>query len=303
MIFTQSATPAADAVLPKLENIPECRPCWDKLEQGNWSAGLAFESHGVRLGIRTNNPAIIETLACRLPPGSIPASTPFADVLYSLRIPTPAPRPGVQRQHLLYQGVTLLARTGSLDEALNALESDLHRQVAERAADHLFVHAGVAGWQGRAVVIPGRSFCGKTHLTAALIQAGADYFSDEYAVFDASGLVWPFPKPLSLRGADGLPLPKRTAASFGSHAAVGPLPVGLILDTAFVPGASWRPRRLSPGAALMALLDNTVQIRSRPQNALAILHQAVSGAAAVKSRRGEAAAAVDWAMTHLSKQH
>ncbi len=298
MIFTDTVLSPAGAAPLRLEHIPGCRPCWHKLGQTDWNAALAFESHGVRLGIRTNAPALLEKIACLLPPGSLFASSPVVETLYSLHVP-PRPRPGVRRRHLLYEGVTLLARTSALEEALDALESDLHRQVAERAADRLFVHAGVAGWNGRAVVIPGRSFRGKTRLTAALVRAGAEYFSDEYAVFDASGLVWPYPKPLSLRGFDGLLLPPRTAAELGGLTATAPLPVGLIIDTQFVPDAPWRPRRLSPGAALMTLLDNTVQIRREPQKALAILHQTASRAAAVKSRRGEADAVALWIRNNL----
>ena len=43
-----------------------------------------------------------------------------------------------------HQGVARLARTTDLEEALAALEADLHAQVAARAKDRLFVHAGVS---------------------------------------------------------------------------------------------------------------------------------------------------------------
>jgi hypothetical protein len=36
-------------------------------------------------------------------------------------------------------------------------------------------------------VLPGRSFAGKTTLVAALVQVGAEYWSDEYPVLDAEG--------------------------------------------------------------------------------------------------------------------
>jgi hypothetical protein len=284
-----------------LENIPSCRPCWDKLEKVGWNAGQAFESHGVRFGIRATEPAVLERLAALLPPGSVPLPLPLVETLYSLKIAPAEPRPGIRHWHLLYQGVTLIARTRVLEEALDALESDLHRQVAEQAQDTLFVHAGVVGWQGRAVVIPGCSFSGKTRLTAALVRAGAEYFSDEYAVFDASGLVWPYPKPLSLRGDGGLPLQKRSAASLGGHSAAAPLPVGLILETRYVPGAAWRPRGISPGAALLTLLGNTVQARRQPQTALSILEKAASGASGVKSRRGDADAVAAWVLANFSE--
>ena len=34
---------------------------------------------------------------------------------------------------------------------------------------------------------------------AALVRAGAEYYSDEFAPLDAGGLVHPFAKPLSIR--------------------------------------------------------------------------------------------------------
>ena len=290
------------ADLPRPDDVSGCLPCWERLERVGWKAGLAFESHGAALGIRTNDPAVWEQVAALLPPGAVPSSSLLVQELYSLKIAPPGTRAGVRPYHLVYQGIAQIARTRDFAEALAALESSLHLQVAARAQDRLFVHAGVAGWQGRAILVPGRSFSGKTSLTAALVEAGAEYFSDEYAVLDASGRVHPYPKALGLRGEDGQPLPKRTAESLGGRAGAAPLPIGLILDTKFVPGACWRPRALSPGAALLTLLDNTVQVRSQPQWALPILQKAVSEAAAVRSRRGEAAPLAAWALRRLDAE-
>ena len=284
--------------LPRPADVSACLPCWKRLDRIHWTDGLAFESHGAKFGIRTNDRSVLGRLAGLLPPGSVPAASPVVEGLYSVKVAAPA-RAGVRPYHLVYQNIGQIARTQDLEEALEALESDLHSQVAARAQNSLFVHAGVAGWRGQAIVIPGRSFSGKTSLTAALVAAGAEYFSDEYAVLDESGLVHAYPKPLSLRDSHGQPHEKRTAESLGGRVAPGPLPVGLILDTQYVPGARWRPRRLSPGAALMTLLDNTVQVRSQPQWALPILQKAVSGADAMKSRRGEAEAAASWALNRL----
>jgi hypothetical protein len=66
--------------------------------------------------------------------------------------------------------------------------------VAENARRWIFVHAGVVAWRGQAIVIPGATQSGKTSLVAALVRAGAEYFSDEYAVFDARGRVHPLPR-------------------------------------------------------------------------------------------------------------
>ena len=282
------------------DSFSDCPSCWDRLEQTDWQAWLAFECHGTRFGVRVSDPALAGRIARLLPPGSVPAASPCVEILYSLTAPVSDPGARLKHYYLLHQGTEQIARTLSLEDALASLESDLHGQVAARAQDSLFVHAGVVGWQGGAVVIPGRSFSGKTTLTAALVRAGAAYFSDEYAVFDALGQVHPYPKSLSVRGGSGQFLEHRTPKSLGGRTASKPLPVSLILDTHYTPGASWRPRSPSPGAALFTLLENTVQVRGQPQRALDILQKAASGAAAVKSRRGEADAVAAWVLAHAS---
>ena len=59
------------------------------------------------------------------------------------------------------------------------------------------MHAGVAVWNGAAILIPGRSHAGKSTLTKSLIDAGAVYYSDEFAPVLPNGFVIPYPKPLS----------------------------------------------------------------------------------------------------------
>jgi len=152
----------------------------------------------------------------------------------------------------------------------------------------VFVHAGVDGWSGQAIVIPWRSFSGKTTLVTALVRAGATYYSDEYAVFDAQGRVHPYPRRLAIREDYSSRFRRCLPEALGGRVGVGPLPVGLIAVSNYRSGARWRPRRLSPGQAVLALLANTVPARRRPADALAALHRAVSQAVAMRGARGEA---------------
>jgi predicted ATPase len=46
--------------------------------------------------------------------------------------------------------------------------------VATEAPRRVFVHAGVVGWKGQAILVPGRSYSGKTTLIAALMKAGGN---------------------------------------------------------------------------------------------------------------------------------
>ena len=283
--------------LPRPEDVSDCRPCWERLDRLGWAAGIAFDSHGARLGVRVSDPTVLGRISGLLPPGWQPAPSPIVEGLYSLKVAAPGERPGVRHYHLLYQGVERIARTQDLDEALAALESDLHGQVAARAKDRLFVHAGVVGWRGRAIVLPGRSFTGKTSLTAALVRAGADYYSDEYAVFDDEGRVHPYPRPLSLRREDGTPGGRCTAEDLGGRAGGPALPVGLIVAARHRRGSRFRPRPISPGQALMELLDNTVAAREQPRRSLETLSKAAA-APAFRGRRGEAEAAAEAILAH-----
>ena len=51
------------------------------------------------------------------------------------------------------------------------IESDLHHWLATYTRGYLFVHAGCVSWRNRGIVIPGRSYAGKTTLTRALVEA------------------------------------------------------------------------------------------------------------------------------------
>ena len=283
------------AAMPTLANPPDsASPCWRALERFRWSAGLAFTSHGARIGVRATDPALLECLADRLPPGSKPAAGPEVDGLFSLAVVESRSRAHPAPHFFLYRGACRAAHTRTAGEALDALASALHGQVAAEARGPLFVHAGVVGWGGTAIVVPGRTFSGKSSLVAALVRAGGTYFSDEYAVFDADGFVHPYAKPLSLRDGDGQAGGTFPAEAFGGRAASGPLPVGLILAARYEAGARWRPRTLSPGRAMLALLDNTVQVRTQPQAAMQILQKAAMSAGAFQSKRGEAEQVAAW---------
>lgn len=281
--------------LPTLEQPPDpASPCWRALERFRWTAGLVFVSYGARIGIRATDAALLECLREHLPPGSELAPSPIVDGLFSLAVVESRSRTHTDPHYFLYQGTCRMAHTRRADEALQALASGLHGQVAGWAREQLFVHAGVVGWMGKAIVVPGRTFSGKSSLVAALVRAGATYFSDEYAVFDAAGQVHPYAKPLSLRDEEGKPRGMYLAEDLGGLSATEPLPVGMILSARYEAGARWRPRPLSPGRAMLALLDNTVQVRKQPQMALQTLQKAAMGAEAFQSKRSEADQVTAW---------
>jgi len=251
-----------------------------KLDRLGWAAGICFRAYGWRIGIRVDQPAVLEKVAECLPPDWEPSPPPFVDQLYSLRV-------GVRNDRVLHVGARRAARAMDLDQACEVLEGEIRLFLAEKARDRVFVHAGVVGWHGRALLVPGRSYSGKSTLVAALLRAGATYYSDEYAVLDSQGLVHPYARELKIRA--GPDLQRHPPERFGGRSATAPLPVGLVALARYQPGARWRPRPLSRGRALLEVLNHTVPARSRPEAALAALQAMLpGGAAALKGLRGEA---------------
>ncbi len=260
----------------------------EKIDRLGWAAGIAFVSYGLRIGIRVSSPEIMDRIAGLLPPHAKPARGPRVGCLYSLIVSGTKVGSNVRRFNILYADAVPLARTKNTDLVLEALERDLQLHVAEWARRRVFVHAGVVGWRGRAIVIPGRTTSGKTTLVKALVEAGATYYSDEYAVLDERGRVHPYPKPMSVRENGGGRAKQILPEALGGTTGVGPLPVGLVVATSYREGARWRPRPLSPGRAVMELLAHTVSARRDPERAFATLRSATDEAMVIKGARGEA---------------
>lgn len=250
-----------------------------------WAGGLSVAAHGARFGVRVSDGRILPALQRRLPPDWSVGRNPVVDHLVSVVVGGTSG--ALRRFHLMYANGLRLSRTHDIEDLLDTFESHVAMAVAETARGRVFVHAGVVGWRGRAILIPGASHSGKSTLVAALVRAGATYFSDEYAVLDSSGRVHPFPRLLQLRG-DGGRQKRVDVRSIGGRAASASLPVGLVVVTRYQAGRRWRPRAVSPGRGLLDLLAHTVPARRRPRAALSALQRVVVPGRVVESTRGEA---------------
>lgn len=262
----------------------------EKIDRLGWAAGLSFESHGVIVGVRSSNAEAEDRVQSVLPPGWKRVRSSIVPRLYSVWLPAPSPSGNIRRLSLVYENARRVARTADVPAALDALGSAIRLHVAERAPARIFVHAGVVRWNGQAILVPGRSHSGKSRLVDALVRAGAVYYSDEYAVLDGRGRVFAFPAPLKLR-PEGGGVAQRIADP--SREGKPPLRAGLVVVTRYEPSARWRPRRISTGQGVLALLDNTVPARRRPRQSLRALEAAVRGALIVRSTRGEAASVAE----------
>ena len=251
-------------------------------------ASTSARAFGVHFNVHVNVASLLPTLMPRLPPGARPCRR-TGDEAFSCSVVRDTSRPdagpGVVWQ--LSVDTEVQARTYSESEALDMFEGLVRFEVAQRAPRWTFVHAGVVGWSGRAIVIPGTSFSGKSMLVRALVRAGATYYSDEYAVLDQRGLVYPFAQPLTNRNAPG-GRQRLTVDELGGIAGARALPVGLVISTRYVPGADWNPVRVSPGEALLALLQNTVRAQAAPARVMRVLTRVAESAMTLEGTRGEA---------------
>jgi hypothetical protein len=249
---------------------------------------LSVVAYGVQFSVRLNDPAVAEALPRHLPPGSQHCGElSDAGRVYSF-VFEGDDRSGRQRKALYVDGA-LRARCSTVQGILRAFESDVQLHVAEMAPERVFVHAGVVGYRGRGILFPGRSFAGKSTLVAELVRAGAEYYSDEYAVLDSLGGVHPYPRPISMRQKGT----KQPVDNPGGYVGSAPIPVGLVVLSKFRSGGEWRPHRVSPGRGLLALLANTVAARRIPEVAMATLHRIVTRAPIISSERGEASNVVE----------
>src|SRR5713101_8744095 len=94
----------------------------EKLDRLGWAAGLTVAAYGVRIGIRTNRPDVLDRVAGLMPPGSKRVPGTLADRILSLTVGGHDPERRIRRFHLLYSDALPVARTHDLDEAFTRLQ-------------------------------------------------------------------------------------------------------------------------------------------------------------------------------------
>ena len=87
-----------------------------------------------------------------------------------------------------------------LAHGLVAAEMAMNLQMALGERRFLLLHAASVEKDGRALIITGESGAGKSTLSAMLGERGWRFMGDEFALLDPeSGLLHPFPRPISLK--------------------------------------------------------------------------------------------------------
>lgn len=247
---------------------------------------VGFSAYGGRIRVRANDTELADWVRGSLPPAGRLDGRGEPDLTYrAIRSPDGGP-------NRLWAEDDLLLETRDPVEFRDRLERELHFAAAASARDRVFIHAGVVRVGDEIVLLPGRSRVGKSFLVAALLDAGAVYLSDEYAVVDRRGRIHPFPRDLRLRGPEGPEV--RSPEELGAEVATTPGPASRILVTHHRPGARWRPAELGRADALLELFANSVTARTRSSLVMSALRQVVEEAVAHRGVRGEARQIVEW---------
>jgi hypothetical protein len=248
------------------------------------AASIQISSYGVVARIECNSSVPLQRLRSVLPPHSV-------EVEHTFNAPKFILRSSGHRGSLRYEIVAPERRIKAqcMDEALCELRKEVHLHVGEHAPNHVFVHAGVAALNGLTIICPGRSYSGKSTLIKSLLDAGATYFSDEYAVFDEQGHVHSFPFPMSLR----YPVTARYQVR-SETTGTGPVRPDIVLFARFQPNRRWRPRELSPSDALLQLTRHSLAMRSRPGTVLSVLSRVAKMSRTYTGIRGDTASVLEW---------
>ena len=256
-----------------------------------WETDFQLTAFGTILHFRQISDVLVEK--CLLPGWQLdrPDRNPHAILEWDARID------GTGSLRLLVDGQTVADAWVTSETLPGSLDQSLHLAIAEFSPQAVFLHTGVTVWNGVAILIPGRSHAGKSTLTKSLIDAGALYYSDEFAPVLPNGLVIPYPKPLSLRsssnGSDvaraGEPPTQIDPASLGWQLNSPPVPVGIIAAVAYDPdNPDARPKSISKAEATTVLLDNTIPMLKAPSRSLGAASKVTRQALCLAGARPEA---------------
>lgn len=259
---------------------------------------IVFETYGVNVRISSNEPALVEKIRES-------AKVAFLDRLEFFEDSEVVPDYtfGIYNNGTtleLHENGSFRSDTESEYVMLKFFISLMRVTIAERAKDRVFVHSGVVGRNGAAILIPGNSYSGKTTLVAELIGHGFEYFSDEYAVLDEKGFVHPFPRPLSIRVPGDREIEREISPeSIGASVAVRSAPVGMVLITEFSEGESFAAETLTKGNGIKELIPHSIPVRYNTDFTLKVLNNTVSRAIILKGPRGEASKFAEFLSSYI----
>lgn len=260
--------------------------CMDDLDTIGWDYGFSFSAYGVKIGVRVSDYGLLEKLQLRIPFACRISDIQNVDRLFSVL--SVVDQKKKTKLYNLYWNEALFSHKLTMTGLLDKFQAFSSITIAELAKEKLFIHSGVVGWRGKAILLPGISNSGKSTMVAELVKQGATYYSDEFAVLDKQGYVTAYAKPLSLREPVTQQQQDTPIKSIGGKTGICRLPVGLVIISRYKNGALWKPKQLTSGLGLLRLLENTHSAQRTPGRAMQFLKHVVSKACVIQSSRGEA---------------
>jgi len=183
----------------------------------------------------------------------------------------------------------MLIHSSDQRDVLNHFAWHVNSHAMQAATDRLVIHSGAAvSPRGGAVLLPGPSGSGKTGLVAGLVRAGFGYLSDEAAGIDPeTGLVLPYPKPLSIKPGMfdrfGAEMDASRAWPISAHqwlvdpdslrddSVAGPSTAAFVVFPTHSPGAKTRVTPLGAAESVIALHENVANRSVFGRRALPLL--------------------------------
>lgn len=268
-------------------------------EGAAWLCEYGFEFFGVKFGIRLDDSLWERGLLKAIPVGS--KCIPFKEANHHFSLVTKAGKE--------FNGFYLDAEIAfQFEEFSEALFASIGSKIVLATAllappKFFFLHAGAVSVGDVGVIIPGDSYSGKTTLVRDFIRRGARYYTDDCAVLDFAGNLYPFPIPLSVRlGADRHKKRDFFPEEFGAETGREKVPVRLILMTRFAEKGIWAPHLISGGRAVFDILKHFFYhsaVNREPVGTLAFLSNLARNAAIFEGERGETDFLIDWVFDYV----
>ncbi len=252
------------------------------------SEELALTCYGVEVRVADAAGAgLCQRLRDTLPPEFVTPSEPApVSVAYSVTTTSPESAqaaPEASTEYVVACDDVAVFATDSEEDLFRWLRRDIDLCVAQRSPRLAFIHAGVVGWRGVAIVFPGRDAATSTDLVVELVRRGAIYYSDTFAALDETGRVHPY-RGLPEVAGDVHPRDLRLILE---DAPAEPLPLGLVVAGAYQPGSAWRPTIVRGAHSTLPLLDSMVVPRDASARLLSIATRVAPGVITLRGPRPE----------------
>ncbi len=197
----------------------------------------------------------------------------------------------------LYLNGELIHRIKDFSEDIfDSIQSKIQMSLAVILPPEMYLlHAGAVVFEKVGILIPGDSFSGKTTLTREFLRAGAEYYSDDCAVIDKNGNLYPYSKTLSVRNfrqESEIVEAEKMGAVLGRQ----PRPVRLIILAEYEDKQIWQSHRVSQGEAVWEISKNLFYPTSMtlyPAETLRTLANLATCATTLRGVRGEASETVE----------